>query len=175
MISRRSFLKHTILFGLSVKATILNGSINLKEYLNKVVTIDISSESTEGGEIKCFIENANIVKVVKSQCWEGGRYYLGILINDGNIVSVKERIEKYNLPFYVTKELAKEMGLNEHFDPKLSVITDNAYYFDKGCAVHAVSNTDKEFCGNELQQATNEYNSVIEDIKIQLNKSSSSA
>ena len=165
MISRRSFIKSALLLGLSIKTHALAKTIEIKEFLNRVVTIDISEESTEGGEIKCFLENNELVKITKEQYWESGRYKSQILLRNGQIHIVKDRIEKYNVPFYITEETAKELGLNEFHDMKLSNITSNTYYFSNGSAKYGLSNSGEHSSNKDLLKITKEYSNELTKLK----------
>jgi hypothetical protein len=169
-VNRRSFLENIFIIGITLKSNIVSGSLYIKEKIKRVVTIDISSESTEGGQIKCFIEGNSLLKVEKSQYWESGQVFLSILLSRGKVLVVQEKTEQYNVPFYVTKKLAKEIGSNEYFDLDKSDITINTYYFENDCAVHFKSNRAK----SESSRGFSDVNEFIElelaNVKIELKK-----
>lgn len=131
--NRRSFLKAVLWTGFIVKSNALAASLFVKEKLHKIKTIDISEESTEGGEITCFIDRGTLAKIQIEQCWESGKYSKQILLNqDGSILRVDEVITHYNAPFYVTRTYAEDLGLDSFFDEGKSQVTRNLYFFSGG-------------------------------------------
>jgi hypothetical protein len=129
IMKRRTFLKTLVWTGFAIKSNIFDINLFIKEKIRKIRTIDISDESTEGGIITCFIDGDILSKIQIEQCWESGRYYEKILLNnDGSIFRVDEVETVYNVPFNFTEDLAKEIG-SDAFDEKKSIIAKNTYHF----------------------------------------------
>ena len=127
--NRRTFLRTLIWTGFSLKSNIFDFNLFIKEKIQKIKTIDISDESTEGGIITCFIDGDILSKIEIDQCFESGKYFKKILLNkDGSIFRVDEVKTVYNVPFYITGDLAKELG-SETFDVAKSIVTENTYHF----------------------------------------------
>jgi hypothetical protein len=166
--NRRNFIKGVVLLGVSIKSNFVSGSIYFKERMNQIVSIDISPESTEGGEIKCYLDAGELVKIEKAQYWESGRNFVTYILNNGRILTVKDRMEEYNVPFYITKELAKQIGSSEHFDSKKSTFISSSYYFKNGCVHHMATNSDNGSCYSDLADATLSFNSELDDINTKL-------
>ena len=97
--NRRDFIKGAMVLGVSIKSSLVSGGIYLKDKINRIVSIDISTESTEGGEIRCYFDAGKLVKIDKSQYWESGRHFTTYILNSNRILTVNECIEKYNVPF----------------------------------------------------------------------------
>jgi hypothetical protein len=169
-VNRRNFLKSIFILGVTLKSNIASGSLYIKEKIKRVISIDISSESTEGGEIKCFIEGGSLLKVERAQCWESGRTFLSILLSRGNVLVVQEKTERYNVPFYVTAELAKEIGSKEYFDLDKSDVTINNYYFENNCAVHVKSNKSDSECAKDFSGINQFVELELANVKKELKK-----
>jgi hypothetical protein len=126
---RRTFLKALMWTGFTIKSNIFDVNIFIKEKLQKIKPIDISDESTEGGTVTCFIDGDILSKIEVDQCFETGRYFKKILLNnDGSIFRVDELVTRYNAPFNLSEDIARELAI-EAFDLNKSKITTNTYHF----------------------------------------------
>lgn len=95
--------------------------------------LDLGSDySTEGGELTAYRDNTGKIKVLRVELYfETGKVFENFYYNDNNeLIFAFYKDYKYNSPFYVTKDNAKEMGLDA-FDEKKSVLKEQRYYFDK--------------------------------------------
>ena len=163
--SRRTFLQLVLFAGIGLKIAGVSKLVDLKARMSLTKKIAIHEESTEGGQIVSFfnhekqIENLEIV-----QCWESGRNFLGILISNERIISAEQIVEQYNVPFYITKETAKEIGSEEYFDERKSRITRDRFIFKNNKICQSIDNPINEYenrtlvsleenCANRVQQA----------------------
>lgn len=144
--SRRSFLRSVILFGMGLKFMGASKLVDLKERLSLINRVSIHEESTEGGVIDCNCDRKGRVKKLEiTQCWESGRYFLRILTDDERIISAEEVVEHYNVPFYVTKEFAEDIGSEEYFDHRKSHITRGRFVFKNNKIVRSIDNPITEY------------------------------
>ena len=142
---RRNFFKTLALGALLIKINSLSLRIFLKEKLNLIKKIDISNESTEGGEIICLIEDNKICKATIEQFWESGKHFIKIFFNkDKKIDTVLEIKFHYNSPFYITKKIAKEIGDTEWFDDNKTKIIKNKFFFSDGKIIDFITNNSPE-------------------------------
>ncbi|MFC1730726.1 hypothetical protein ACFL6I_10375 [candidate division KSB1 bacterium] len=162
-----------IIAGLSVKSKVFDINLNVKEKLNIIKRIDISEESTEGGVISCFIDGNYLSKIYVEQCWESGKYFLKILLRQNRIIRVDEIIKHYNVPFYVTKSLAKEIGSTEFFNEQKSKVIINSYYFKEDKITNFSTSSKQNIDKKEIQKSENAFKkrvqfvlNKIDDIKI---------
>jgi rubrerythrin len=91
--------------------------------------VDIWDESTEGGKIVKYYKNGKL-KLVEKKIFgemykETTEFYFD---NDQLFFSFVKSI-KYNRPIYWDKKMAEEVGENEVFDIRKSIIEENRYYF----------------------------------------------
>lgn len=155
--SRRSFLQSVFFAGLGYKVSGANLLVDLKERLSLVKTIAIHEESTEGGEILCFFNDKEQIKKLEiTQCWESGRYFLRILTSDDRIISAEEIVERYNVPFYITKHLAEEIGSEEFFDESKSTIKRNRFIFKKNKIHRSLDKPISEYESGTLESLESE-------------------
>jgi hypothetical protein len=111
-----------------------------KEYLSirnalprlKAETVELSEYSTEGGEARAFHDSKGNVRLVKVELFfESGKEFEEFYYENGALIFALYTQHRYNVPFYVTPETAKEIG-GEAFDPKKTTITEDRYYFNHG-------------------------------------------
>jgi len=164
--NRRTFLRTLIWAGFSIKSNIFDFNLFIKDKLQKIKTIDISDESTEGGIVTCFIDGDILSKIEVEQCFESGRYSKKILLNkDGTIFRVDEVSTHYNVPFYITGDLAQELGC-ESFDINKSLVAKNTYHFRNNQVYEYASSSNETIdTTNTEEQCRNRLSFVLNKIK----------
>jgi len=165
---RRTFLGTLIWAGFSIKSNIFDFNLFIKEKLQKVKTIDISDESTEGGIVTCFIDGDVLSKIEIEQCFESGRYFKKILLNtDGSIFRVDEVSTHYNVPFYITEHSAQELGC-EFFDINKSRVAKNTYHFRNNQVYEYASSSNEKIDTTRIEeQCRSRIRFVLNKIKDQ--------
>ncbi|MCX6325719.1 MAG: hypothetical protein NT144_03555 [Bacteroidia bacterium] len=166
---RRSLLKTLALGALLFKTNSLGVTLFFKEKLTLIKKIDISNESTEGGEIICYIEDNKLCKATIEQCWESGKHLIIILFsNDNKIDTVLEAKVHYNRPFYFTKRTAMEIGDTEWFDDNKTKILKNKFFFSDGKIIDFTTNYSKQSV--DIKAVENYFNSRAGFIIDEINK-----
>ncbi len=99
----------------------------------KMESIALFGYSTEGGEAKVYRDAKGNVRLIQVEFFgESGKTFEEYYYQNGSLIFVFNERHDYNVPFYVTPELAKEIGSDEYFDGKKTKITENRYYFNGG-------------------------------------------
>jgi len=98
----------------------------------KAEPLELSGYSTEGGEAKAFRDNMGNIPLIAVQLYgESGKVFEEFYYENGALIFAFYKQYHYNVPSYISQELAKEMG-GEAFDPQKSTITEDRYYFNNG-------------------------------------------
>lgn len=131
----------------------------------KAETVELSGYSTEGGEAQAFRDSKGNIGLVKVELFfESGKVFEEFYYENGALIFVLYTNHRYNVPFFVTPETAKEIG-GEAFDPKKTTITEDRYYFNNGKMIqwldekkNSVKPQSKEFkdAEKEIMETSNE-------------------
>lgn len=91
-------------------------------------TADLPDHSTEGGQAWAYRDDNKIIRLVKAELYfETGKIVREFYYESEKPFFVFDVKHSYNVPFYFTPELAKEVD-SEPFDPQKTKITENRYY-----------------------------------------------
>ena len=161
-------------------SSLLNPTIPLQinkvcSYLNQIqktqgfFVLDISDESSEGGEIRCFYEKDVLRKIEIAQKWESGTIEKQLFFRLGQLLKAQEKTCYYNVPAYINEERANELGI-ESFDISKSKTKTTEIYFTNGKISQVVSDTDEESNSQE-HEGELYYNSIVEKCNIVLETS----
>jgi hypothetical protein len=137
----------------------------------KSESFELSGYATEGGEANAFRDSKGDIRLIKVQLFfESGKVFEEFYYENCALIFAYYRRQRYNVPFYVTPETAKEIG-GESFDPKKTAITEDRYYFDKGKMIRwlnekkiAVQPESKEFQDSE-KEITGASNEMLSKFK----------
>jgi len=97
-------------------------------------TVELTGYSTEGGEVKAFRDAKESIRLIRVELYgesESGKVFEEYYYRNGLLFFVFYEHHRYNVPFNVSQETAKEIGIGP-FDPKKTKITEDRYYFDNG-------------------------------------------
>lgn len=100
---------------------------NLDSYHTKM--IDIWDESTEGGKATAYYDNEEIKLIEVIWYGETGKYSIEYYFYNEKLIFAFDQDFRYNRSIWWSEEDAKELGDNEIFDPKKTIITEGRYYF----------------------------------------------
>jgi len=94
-----------------------------------VESIELNDYSAEGGVGTAYRDATGHIRFILAKFYgESGKVFDEYYFKGGRLFFVYSERHKYNVPFYVTPEDAKELGV-EPFDPKKTGILENRYYF----------------------------------------------
>ena len=95
-------------------------------------SVELSGYSTEGGEARVYRDTKANIRLIKVALYfESGKEIREYYYQNGLLIFAFYESHRYNVPFYVTPNTAKEIGI-EPFDPKKTKITKDIYYFSNG-------------------------------------------
>lgn len=98
----------------------------------KTETVELSDYATEGGEAQAFRDGKGNIRLINVQLFfESGKVFEELYYENGALIFAFHTDHRYNVPFYVTPETAREIG-GEAFDPRKTTITEDRYYFERG-------------------------------------------
>ena len=135
----------------------------------EVNTVNISGRSSEGGEAKYYRDNGGSIRLlVVNLYFESGRMIEKFYFKDNSIIFANSQYFRYNVPFYVTPELAKEIG-SESFDPEKTKFSEEKFYFDQAKMVQW-SNEESEAIAPNSQKFKVKAQEILKEISALLNK-----
>lgn len=110
----------------------------------KVSSVELDGYSTDGGEAKAYTDKAGNIRLIKVVLYgESGKVFEEYYYRNGTLFFAFYEHHRYNLPFNVSEETAKEMGVKP-FDPKKTRITEDRYYFENGVMIKWLDEEKKE-------------------------------
>lgn len=110
----------------------------------KAESLPLSEYSTEGGEAKAYRDSSGNIRLLRIQVlFESGTVFEEFYYENGMLIFAFYQSHRYNVPFYVMPQTAKEIG-SEPFDPKKTIIIENRYYFDRGKMIRWLNESKNE-------------------------------
>lgn len=115
--------------------------------------IDLSGYSVEGGEATAYRDAKGNIRLIRIGLYgESGKVFQEFYYQNGLLFFAFYESHGYNVPYYMTQELAENAG-SISFDPKKTEIIEDRYYFEKqkmvrwqkGNEIREVSIPTKEF------------------------------
>lgn len=111
--------------------------------LNKA-RIELSGYSTEGGVATAYRDSKKNIRLIRAELyWESGKAFEEFYYQDGALIFVFHENHRYNVPFNVTPEVAKDVG-GEAFDAKKTTVTEDRYYFESRRMLRWIDENKKE-------------------------------
>ncbi|MGE5893920.1 MAG: hypothetical protein ACM34I_07680 [bacterium] len=121
-------------------------------------SLELTDYSTEGGVAKAFRDAKGNIRFIRVELYfESGKEFDEYYYRNGLLIFVFYEHHRYNVPFNVSQETAKELGI-EPFDPKKTKITEDRYYFDNGAMIKWLDEEKKDVNkqSKEFRDATKE-------------------
>ena len=98
-------------------------------------SVELTGYSTEGGTAKAFRDAKGNIRLIRIELYgESGKIFEEYYYRNGNLIFAFYEDHRYNVPFNVSEEVAKELGI-EPFDPKKTRISEDRYYFHNGTMI----------------------------------------
>jgi len=111
----------------------------------KMESLALYGYSTEGGEAKVYRDAKGNVRLIRVELFEEmGKIFEEYYYQNGSLIFVFYERHDYNVPFYVTPEIAKEIGSDESFDGRKTKITEDRYYFNSGKMIRWLNDEKKK-------------------------------
>ncbi len=121
-------------------------------------TIELIDCSTEGGVAMVFRDAKGSIRLIRVELYSrSGKEFNEYYYRNGFLIFALQEHYRYNVPFNVSKEDAKKMGI-EPFNPRKTRITEDRYYFDSGMMIKwlAEDKHDVEVHNREFRDAEKE-------------------
>jgi hypothetical protein len=91
-------------------------------------------ESSEGGVIYTNKLDGELKHIEKQLFFEMGRYFEDVYFNDSKPIYYRVTTHRYNVPMYITKESAEEMG-TDYFNESKTTITTKEYFIENNLVI----------------------------------------
>lgn len=119
---------------------------NLQEYSDTLLGF-----SAEGMDATIYKDKSGTIRLLKITAFgETGKLIAEYYYKGGDLIFAFKQSHRYNVPFYIDEERAKELG-SESFDPKKTKITENRYYFKNGKLIRWLDNDKKRKSENSKE------------------------
>lgn len=107
-------------------------------------TVDLDGYSTDGGTARAFRDGKGKIRLIRVELYgESGKAIEEYYYRNGLLMFAFHEHHRYNVPYNVSEETAKELGIAP-FDPKKTKIRENRYYFDTGAMIKWVDEEKKD-------------------------------
>ena len=94
-------------------------------------TIEITDESTEGGQATGYYDKSDLKMIEATWFGETGKRITEYYFDNGKIFFAFDRMFTYNRPMYWDEETARANGDKEAYDPKKTKVNEDRYYFNQ--------------------------------------------
>ncbi len=95
-------------------------------------SMELEDYSTEGGSAKAYRDAGGNIRLIRVELYgESGKVFEEYYYRNGLLIFAFYEHHRYNVPFNVSEEIAREMGI-EQFNPKKTRISEDRYYFENG-------------------------------------------
>jgi hypothetical protein len=110
----------------------------------KMESVELEDYSAEGGVAKAWRDSSGRFIFLRVELYgESGKAFEEYYYRNGSLIFAFKQTYRYNVPFYVTPEDAKEMG-GEPFDDKKTKVLEDRYYFHESRMIRWVNEEKKE-------------------------------
>ena len=110
-------------------------------------SLELSDYSTDGGRATAFRDDKNTIRLIRVELYgESGKVIEEYYYKNSVLFFTIQESHRYNVPYYVAREMAKEAG-GIAFDPKKTKITEDRYYFENGKLIQWINESKKNIDG----------------------------
>jgi hypothetical protein len=107
-------------------------------------SVKLFGYSTEGGKANAYTDAEGNIRMLQVELYgESGKMIEEYYYRNGSLMFAYYVFHRYNVPYYITPEKAKEIG-GEAFDHKKTKIEENRYYFNKWKMIRWLNEEGKE-------------------------------
>ncbi len=134
--------------------------------------IEVSDYSADGGRATVYRDNNGNIRLIISRLHgESGKVVEEFYYKDDNLFFAFSKSHQYNVPYYVTEDIARDIP-SPAFDPEKTIVSENRYYFTNNRLIRWLdsdnkpikSNTDKfKKTGKDVLEFSNELFSIIQE------------
>lgn len=100
--------------------------------------------TTEGSQIKIYKDkNSSTRLIIADHFGEMGKKYEEYYFKNDTLIFKFSELQQYNVPFFMTGQMAKELG-SDPYDPDKTKIFENRFYFYKNELIRWLDNSKTE-------------------------------
>ena len=143
----------------------------------KVETIELEDYALEGADAKAYRDKKGNLLVIKAELFhESGKEFKEFYYKDGILIFAFYITHRYNQHTGITPAIAKKEGIEEAFDPKKTLITEDRYYFSNSKMIRWINEDHKEVnlsgkeFGNYEQDVMETSNDLLSKFKKDVSK-----
>jgi hypothetical protein len=108
-------------------------------------TVELEDYALEGAGAKAYRDKRGNLRVIKANLFhESGKEFKEFYYKDGMLIFALYITHRYNQHPGITPETAKQEGIEEAFDPKKTLITEDRYYFSNSRMIRWIDENHKE-------------------------------
>jgi len=127
--------------------------------------VSLFGYSTEGGEARAYRDVKGNLRLMRVELYgEMGKAIEEYYVKNGRLIFMYRELHQYNVPFYLNRERAKEIG-SDPFDPKKTIIAEDRYYFHDSKMIRWIDRDKKEVSpdGVDFERAQTEVLNSFKD------------
>jgi hypothetical protein len=132
----------------------------------KTEAVELEDYALEGADAKVYRDRTGNIRVIKADLFhESGKEFKEFYYKDGILIFAFYITHRYNQHTGITPEIAKKEGIEEAFDPKKTLITEDRYYFSNSKMIRWINEDHKEVnpnskefgnCEQDVMEASND-------------------
>lgn len=108
------------------------------------IKVELDGYSTDGGEAIGYLDGEDQIRMIRVELYgESGKAYEEYYYLNGALFFAFYESHTYNVPYYVTPEVAKDAG-GVAFDPNKTEIRKERYYFSNGKLIRWLDSDKKQ-------------------------------
>jgi hypothetical protein len=137
----------------------------------KEENISLFGYSTEGGEAKAYRDAKGNLRYMRVEFYgEMGKAIEEYYVRNGRLIFMYRGLHRYNVPFYLTPERAKEIG-SDPFDPEKTTLAEERYYFHDSKMIRWIDTDKKEVSPDSIDfkkaetEVLNSFREFVSKIK----------
>lgn len=123
-------------------------------------TVELEDYALEGADAKAYRDKTGNIRLIKADLFhESGKEFKNFYYQNGKLIFALYITHRYNQHTGITPEIAKQEGIEEAFDPKKTLITEDRYYFLNNKMIRWIDENKKE-----VKLNTNEFKDSEEEV-----------
>lgn len=125
----------------------------------KTETVELEDYALEGADAKAYRDKTDDIRLIKAELFhESGKEFKNFYYRNGKLIFAFYITHRYNQHTGITPEIAKREGIEEAFDPKKTLITEDRYYFFNNKMIRWIDENKKEVNVNSTEFKNGEEN-----------------
>jgi hypothetical protein len=120
-------------------------------------SVELEDYALEGADAKAYRDKQGAIRLIEADLFhESGKEFKEFYYKKGSLIFALYVTHRYNQHTGITPEIAKQEGIEEAFDPKKTLITEDRYYFSDSKMIRWINKDHKEVNPNSKEFIDNE-------------------